>query len=315
MAQDILQERRLTYKEGQRSLGEQVRHWGEQFWANARNRAWWYFEFTNQIVPNLPAGPGAPSPSAIRVMDQRWDNLVILDACRYDAFEFMLGRRGADFAGLEYDVKRVESLGTYTPEFLSRNFTGESYRDTVYVSANPYVSSLLSRDMFKEVIDVWRQRWNQKFQTVLPQDVAKAALRARRSFPQGRMIIHFMQPHTPFVGAHSLPGEAFWDIALHRGLENAKRAYMGNLEAVFRVLPPLLNYLSGTTVVSADHGEAWGEPAPPLMVPIFGHPKRVHIPSLTMVPWMEVRSKADGAPEEQRFLKASMAITKSVLAA
>jgi hypothetical protein len=312
---DVLESRKLTYREGQRSLGEQIRHAKEQFQANARNKAWWYFEFTQQVVPNLPSGPKSPSPGAIRVMDQPWDNLIILDACRADAFKLVLGRHSREFGNLGYTLRNVESLGTYTPEFLTRNFAGGPYPDTVYVSANPYVSSLLPEGTFGEVVHVWRNAWSDKFQTVLPRDMAKASMRARRRFPGRRLIVHFMQPHTPFVGSYRLPGEAFWDIALNQGLQNAKRAYIENLEAVFRVLPPLLDYFRGRTVVSADHGEGWGEPAPPLQVPIFGHPKKVHIASLTTVPWMEIPKRGDEVGEEERFLKASLSLTRSGLAA
>jgi hypothetical protein len=312
---DVMESRKLTYREGKRSILEQVRHAREQLQANARNPAWWYFEFTQQVVPNLPSGPKSPSAGAVRVMDQPWDNLIILDACRADAFRFVLARHAEAFAGVRYSLKDVESLGTYTPEFLTRNFSGGTYPDTVYVSANPYVSSLLPQGTFRDVIHVWREKWDDRFQTVLPRDMAKAAMRARRDFPDGRLIVHFMQPHTPFVGKYKLPGEAFWDIALNQGLEKAKRAYIENLEAVFRVLPPVLYYLQGRTIVTADHGEAWGEPAPPLGVPIFGHPKRVHIPSLTTVPWMEVLQKDDGLEEGERFIRASLRLTRSGLAA
>lgn len=248
----------------------------------------------------------------MRVSSEPWDNLIILDACRADAFAEVLRRRADEFRGIEYSLSSRESLGTYTPEFLTRNFKGLTLPDVVYVTANPYVSTLLPQGTFGEVVEVWRERWDPRFNTVLPYEVARSALRARRAHPRGRLIIHFMQPHTPFIGASRVPGEAFWDAALRYGLERAKRSYYENLDAAFDVLPAVLGGLGGSSVVTADHGEGWGEPAPPLNVPIFGHPKNVHIPALTSVPWMEAKAPG-GESDDRRILAASARLTKSRL--
>ncbi|HKT21836.1 MAG TPA: hypothetical protein VJR06_04380 [Nitrososphaerales archaeon] len=305
-------ETRLTYKEGKRTRSEQLRHAKEQVSANVFNWAWWYFEFTNLVVPRLSSKLREPSPAAVRVTEKEWDSLVILDACRADAFASVLRSRAREFEGFDYTMTSVESLGTFTPEFLARNFGEGSFSDVVYVTANPYVSTLLPPGKFGEVVEVWRESWDESYDTVLPYDVARAALRAKRDRPAARMVVHFMQPHTPFIGPRRVPGEAFWDAALRYGLDRAKRAYMENLEEAFAVLPPLLTGLGGKVVVTADHGEAWGEHAPPLGVPIYGHPKNVHIPALTTVPWMEVRqppSSGDG----RELLAASLRLTKTRL--
>ncbi len=44
----------------------------------------------------------------------------------------------------------------------------------------------------------------------------------------------------------------------------------------------LIKELDGTTIITADHGEAFGEQG------IWGHPMETHIPVLIEVPWFIV---------------------------
>lgn len=68
--------------------------------------------------------------SGTHVMDEDWDTLVILDACRYDMFE-----RRVPFDGKLDDRY---SLGSTSEEFLEQNFSDSTYHDTVFVNANVY---------------------------------------------------------------------------------------------------------------------------------------------------------------------------------
>ena len=58
-------------------------------------------------------GPG------IDVMDQDWDNLIILDACRYDYFKKQIE--------IEGELEPVTSKGAHSSEFIQKNFFGEKY--------------------------------------------------------------------------------------------------------------------------------------------------------------------------------------------
>lgn len=60
--------------------------------------------------------------------DEGWDNLVILDACRYDAFSEQTPSRGT--------LESRESRGSASEQFIQGNFTGKTLYDVVYVSAN-----------------------------------------------------------------------------------------------------------------------------------------------------------------------------------
>ncbi|MDX1522566.1 MAG: hypothetical protein R3264_13140, partial [Anaerolineae bacterium] len=67
----------------------------------------------------------------IRVLDEEWDYLIILDACRYDHFVQM--------NTLEGQLEKKISRASNTNEWLRKNFTGY-YDDIVYVSGNPRCS-------------------------------------------------------------------------------------------------------------------------------------------------------------------------------
>lgn len=132
------------------------------------------------------------------LMQEEWNVLVVLDACRYDAFR---DRFGTFFSGR---LEERLSVGSCTPEWRNRSFPG-SYQDTIFVSANPYLNSRVevagfrASDHFFRVIDVWATGWDTRFGTVLPSEVTAAALRAATDYPGKRLIVHYIQPHAPYI--------------------------------------------------------------------------------------------------------------------
>ena len=73
-------------------------------------------------------GPG------IDVMKEDWDNLIILDACRYDYFK----EKQKNIRG---ELESVVSRGAHSSEFIEKNFLGRKLHDTIYVTANPYYTN------------------------------------------------------------------------------------------------------------------------------------------------------------------------------
>lgn len=137
----------------------------------------------------------------IQPMEEEWDNLIILDACRYDYFERICDNY------LSGNLKKVISPGSGTSEWLRRVFDNKKFDDIVYVSANPFInprgSNLVEgfngRECFYKVIDVWDRGWDDESKTVPPEKVSKEARMARARYPNKRLIIHFMQPHQPYL--------------------------------------------------------------------------------------------------------------------
>ena len=154
---------------------DKIRYYFSQLKAHWKDWTWYYFQFENHILPiffkykkNL----------GLHVMEQEWDNLIILDACRYDVF-----KKHVNHLGIKGELRKVISRGSSTTEFLKENFLGKKFMDTIYVTANPYVSIML-KGVFYKVIDVWRDYWDDELGTVPPEPVTKIALKVKSLYPE-----------------------------------------------------------------------------------------------------------------------------------
>ena len=234
-----------------------------------KSRSWYYFR---RYYAKIKSNRG------IFVMAEDWDNLIILDACRYDTFKEVTG----------IDVDYRISRGSGTEEFLIENFANRKFNDTIYVTANPQVDVFV-RDSFYKVISVWKYSWDNELNTVLPQTVVDYALEAKERFPDKRLIIHFIQPHYPFIKD---PEIKFEDWKKGRiSLDEIYKAYKRNLEAVIPYAFQLAKALDGKSVITSDHGEAFGEWALPFPVKVVTHLNYIHIPVLVKVPWLVFESE------------------------
>lgn len=213
------------------------------------------------------------------VMREDWDNLIILDACRYDSFEKLNWIDGR----LEHRVSR----GANTVEFLQENFR-DYYGDVVYVTANPWPYKKCG-NKFHKIVNVWDGGWSDELQTIHPKTVNKYVTKARLKHPNKRYIIHYMQPHTPF-----LRDDLRWikpyhlergDVSLNTYIEG----YNDNLRRALIYVEKLIKKLDGKTVVTADHGEGFGEKLHPLIPKrIWSHCKYMRIESLVKIPWLVI---------------------------
>jgi hypothetical protein len=246
----------------------------------------------------------ASSTNGERFMGRDWDLLVLLDGCRFDSFE--------KCSWLDGELDRATSLGSHSTEFIEQNFDGEQYHDTVYVSANPHVESLKHKDVFHDIVDVFDWGWDEELRTVPPETMAEATLEAAENYPNKRIISHFMQPHTPFIGGtgkqitHAgITGEgagradaksstqlSLWMRLRYRlaseDTETIREAYEENLELALPHVQEIQDSVTGKVVVSADHGNMLGERMRPIPVKMWGHPPNLDHPALTRVPWLEM---------------------------
>jgi hypothetical protein len=237
------------------------------------------------------------NPDGVDVMDEDWDFLIVLDACRYDTFESQHTLPG--------HLQRRTSRGSHTSEFIRGNFHGRSFPDTTYVTASPILHRGLGElyeTSFHDVVNVWAEDgWDDADRTVLPETMADYALEAAETYPNKRLVIHFMQPHYPFIGSDVLDDVTVPDPSVDEGDIWAKlmtgeervpaaevwQAYRDNLDRAMPALERLFDELSGKVVVTADHGNMIGERAAPVPVVEWGHPPRIHTPELVEVPWLE----------------------------
>lgn len=132
-------------------------------------------------------------------MRLEWDVLIVLDACRYDYF----AKVHQDF--LYGILRKAITPGTKTANWAREVFT-EKYDDVIYISANPIINSRIAvwgfnaKEHFYKVIDVWDLGWNKAFGTVPPWNVNEVAIRCfLRYHGNKRFIIHYLQPHAPYL--------------------------------------------------------------------------------------------------------------------
>lgn len=247
-------------------------------------------------------------------MKEDWDTLIILDAYRYDFF--------AEQNKIEGQSQSVVSKGSHSGEFTEKNLTGRDLSDTVYVTANPNISRL-EEDTFYTVENCLR-RWNEEVGTVLPEDVVEMAVEAHQKYPKKRVMVHFMQPHQPYLGqmaekideklgdhgytrASDVPSSELnndsirnqWEetetwVALQEGVlskEEVQQAYRETLNIALDHVKDLLAQLEGKSVITADHGEYLGERRFPYRETKVGHPWE-YTPELRIVPWLEIENGA-----------------------
>lgn len=267
------------------------------------------------------------------ITKEKWDKLIILDACRYDFFE----KNYKDF--LEGNLEKRKSRGTSTAEWLVKTFP-DKYNIT-YVSSNANINSLnvptfwgkkwVATKHFKKIIDVWDFGWDDEVMTVPPDNVNKAYIKNKID---NRAIIHYNQPHAPYFGFDhkfirtsdpskvdgktdfTVPrflkkkfvdfGFRFeknitkiksWKIRKKMGmaprnpveevwrkcsLEEIHNYYEENLRRVLKYASELVGNMDGKIVITADHGEAFGENG------VWEHPSETYIPILLEVPWLVI---------------------------
>jgi hypothetical protein len=251
----------------------------------------------------------------IDVVEEDWDNLVLLDACRYDVF--------SEENYIDGSLQSVVSKGPHSWRFIQGNFAGRSLHDTVYITANPHAERL-SEDVFYTVETVLDQ-WDAELGTVLPEDVVDAAKDAHEQYPNKRLIIHFMQPHRPHLGQTAetvrdqiglqgfdkyhvdkqretdRSGKNIWDAVRDGHVDKKKlwQMYRETLAIVLQQTEVLLNYIDGRTVISADHGELLGNRASISLEPKYGHPE-IYTPALCVVPWLEIEASTRRKIESEK---------------
>lgn len=211
---------------------------------------------------------------ATPVMEEDWDTLIILDSCRYDAFE--------QHCDLEGVLERRLSLGRKSREFINENLSGEDgeYNDTIYVTANRH--TLLNKNAFFAVIDN-DDMWDPELGTIPPDPVIERAKEALIENPNKRLIVHFMQPHRPpidengqliqcsgwspsTIDTESIEGynsstPSFWSLLQNKELnrDDAWHAYVKGLMYILEKVEEFNQEIDGKTIITADHGVMFGE--------------------------------------------------------
>jgi len=221
----------------------------------------------------------------VSIFDEDWDNLVILDAARFDHFE--------ELCDIDGELEHRTSRGSTSKQFVRGNFRADQL-DTVYVSANFWYAQLAD-----ELGDVHRfvktERDALGGMTSTPETVTAKAKDVAASHPRKRLIVHYMQPHQPYLAGR---GKTFdhgssLEVTVSRNdlsERDVRAAYRDNLRLVLEEAAQLVDFLPGKTVVTADHGELINDREAPIPIRGYGHPESIFVEELVKVPWLVVEN-------------------------
>jgi len=230
----------------------------------------------------------------IDVMGRDWDTLIILDSCTYDLFTAC--------SELPGELSRVISPGGATGEFLFSTVGDADLTDVVYVTASPGIRFVEDHRTVNlhAIDDVWRDGWDEEPGTVRPETMVERALAAHEEYPDKRIVVHFMQPHFPFIGptgqsiehrayggrkdSSKTEGDSIWTRLSQGDLSETevRTAYRENLELALPHVSDLADAVDGRVVVTSDHGNAFGRWG------VYGHTPGVFLPEIVEVPWLEL---------------------------
>jgi len=228
------------------------------------------------------------------LLNSGWNVLIILDACRADFFQ-----------EVEPNCESVWSMASYTRAWVKAFGAVLAEMDldspVLWFAANPVVDRDV--EVFKmggtATVPLWQTCWDEHgpdhVPGVHPRDVNQAVLNyvAEHGQPE-RMIVHYMQPHAPYLGATrlSVPGQGTEcrgllveeiPVAVKEGLisnSDLRRAYTDNLALVWEYAKRLRSQLRGKIAVTGDHGELLGEGG------LYSHESFLRRPELWIVPWV-----------------------------
>jgi len=244
-------------------------------------------------------------PSDSTVLQESWDVLIVLDACRYDSF--------VEQNPFEAPCERRISQAPNTRPWFLKNFVWvppEAVSDIVYVTANPKTAEALDDESrFCRFDRVFETHWNSSVNSVLPEELTDIALDRADRFPDKRLVVHYLQPHGPFVGADEPSLHMHQYQQLRRGevsLETVLRAYHSSLSRVLTEVERLVDGISGDVIVTADHGESFGEAG------IYGHPPWANSDRLLYVPWVELEGEGNQPRYETRALESNRDVTTDI---
>lgn len=227
--------------------------------------------------------------------------IIVLDACRYDALNEI---------GDEYFDAEIEPVyGTARNTFMwAKNAWEKEKYDVRYLSGAAPINSNLtdSSDVRLQALydgfvpsrhldirDVWNEIWEEG--EIPPEEMTEIALEENKD----RMVVHYYQPHAPFVGElktedvldeelkkdHDLD-ERMWNRAESGEITDDELwdLYVSNLRRAMESVKELVEKTDyENVVITADHGEALGEYG------VYGHPKHIDHPKVTVVPWMRLK--------------------------
>ena len=254
-------------------------------------------------------------PLGTNVYERDWDLLVVLDACRVDAM-----REVADEYDFLPEVDSIRSVGSTSIEWMALTFREQYAAEiarTAYVNGNaqfdkvfrerrtpPHIAAapvgpgfdaydVVTPDEFGHVDNVYEYGYDDEHGVVLPRTMTDRAVAVGRERDPDRCVVHYMQPHAPYIGVEGKPAHIFDDLRTGSlSHEEAWEMYVETLRAALDDVEILLeNYDADRVAITADHGEGFGEWT------FYSHNIGCPHPAVRRVPWVETTASDEGTFE------------------
>lgn len=276
------------------------------------------------------------SPESIWEKD--WDLLILVDACRKDLMDVVAPEYEYIYSINEY-TSPGSCTPEWLKDSFGQEYES-NLSETAYVTGNPnsirafpynypskcdcgnnlnpsYSSKYYDgehicgscgnmiegdREVPVQILrEVWREKWDNEYGTILPRPITDVAIKTARQQDPENMIIHYMQPHHPFISSPKLD-QGFQIVNENKSPEKMSktiweklddnevikdivwREYKNNLEFVLDEIELLVkNIQYDSAVITTDHGNAIGEYS------LYGHFKNLPISCLVDVPWCTIK--------------------------
>lgn len=262
------------------------------------------------------------------IYEDDWDLLIVLDACRVDALQQV-----QDEYEFINSIQERWSLGSTSKEWMENTFVNsftEEISSTVYLTANTYsehlrnrkgrrveytatqdtpvegssvLSGLVKGDLahpseFCDIIELWKMVDKDDSMSKLhPSKVTDCAIRTAKDTNCDRMIVHYMQPHRPYLPsdeADPWTRQPFGYLNSGGDFDNVWEAYLDNLRLALDYVELLLeNNSSDKVVITSDHGELFGEWG------LYCHEVGIPHPAIRKVPWVETTAEDLGTRDPE----------------
>jgi hypothetical protein len=261
--------------------------------------------------------------SGENIFDTDWDLCLILDACRYDLMQEVTN----EYSFLT-DSTAAISVDSKTDAWTRKTFSRadeRDLRDTAYVTANPFSREIPDESSLRSVDHVWEYGWDEQEGTVPARVVTDRAIATHRSENPNSLLVHYLQPHVPFVpweqktplgrGNFGLDGDGVNDTwqrlrNSELSLSDVWDGYCENLRYVLDEVELLLeNVDAERVVITSDHGNGVGEWG------IYGHPIHMPFDCVRKVPWIATTADDQETRTPEEYQTVSETTTEEKLKA
>jgi hypothetical protein len=275
-------------------------------------------------------------PLGTHVLSKDWDLLIILDTCRVDAlravaseYEFIgdvdrirsIGGSSPEWIAHTFSREWDETLANTA--YLNVNAWAERVLKGRLQADNPHIDhtglkrlhrfgtwDIIRPEELGSLEHVWKyvQEGEGDWATTIPEEhlhgrapartLTDRAISVGRDHDFNRLILHYTQPHHPYISTAMKEGRMLHDyeenpfayIQRTGDRQTAFDAYLDELRYVLDDVEVLLENLDAENVViSSDHGEAFGEYGT-----YIHHAGSLH-PKIRYVPWAETTAADTGA--------------------